>query len=213
MGGDSKPFQVLNLAPAGSDFVIEQDLNFKTLYESVLEGAGVVMGEQGKAMVQMGLKQPMPPPITFTMEKVLADLDTKLTVIIDADPTKMVRFPDPGAPKELKIPELKGAVLVDGLGWVADELTKVLAPMLVQGGNEAPPFKILRNANWVGYNWPSTLKTFQREKKKSPNSVGKQPCLPTIFQAESSSSLRGRISPTNSSLQRPVLGKTPISKR
>ena len=65
MGGDSKPFQVLNLAPAGSDFVIEQDLNFKTLYESVVEGAGVVMGEQGKAMVQMGLKQPMPPPITF----------------------------------------------------------------------------------------------------------------------------------------------------
>ena len=35
MGGDSKPFQVLNLAPAGSDFVIEQDLNFKKLYESV----------------------------------------------------------------------------------------------------------------------------------------------------------------------------------
>ena len=95
MGGGSKPFQVLNLAPAGSDFVIEQDLNFKTLYESVLEGAEVVMGEQGKAMVQMGLKQPMPPPITFTMEKVMADLDTKLTVIIDADPTKMVRFPDP----------------------------------------------------------------------------------------------------------------------
>ena len=151
------------------------------------------MGEQGKAMVQMGLKQPMPPPITFTMEKIMADLDTKLTVIIDADPTKMVHFPDPGAPKELKMPELKGAVLVDGLGWVADELTKVLAPMLVQGGNQAPPFKIVRNANWVGIQLAIDSENFsEREKKKSLNSVGKQPCLPTIFQAESSSSLRGR---------------------
>ncbi len=177
MGGDSKPFQVLNLAPAGSDFVIEQDLNFKTLYESVLEGAGVVMGEQGKAMVQMALKQPMPPPITFTMEKVMADLDTKLTVIIDADPTKMVHFPSPGAPKELKIPELKGAVLVDGLGWIAEELTKVLAPMLVQGGNEAPPFKILRNANWVGVQLAIDSQNFSEREKKEITEFGWETAL------------------------------------
>ncbi|MBT3637877.1 MAG: hypothetical protein HN531_13125 [Opitutae bacterium] len=175
MGGDSKPFEVLNLAPAGSDFVIEQDLNFKTLYKSVLEGAGVVMGEQGKAMVQMGLNQPMPPPITFTMEKVMADLDTKLTVIIDADPTKMVHFPD--APKELKIPQLKGAVLLDGLGWVADELTKVLAPMLVQGGNRAPPFKIVRNANWVGIQLAIESENFSEREKKEITELGWETAL------------------------------------
>ena len=175
MGGDSKPFQVLNLAPAGSDFVIEQDLNFKTLYESVVEGAGVVMGEQGKAMIQMGLKQPMPPPITFTMEKVMADLDTKLTVIIDADPTKMVHLPD--APKELKIPQLKGAVLLDGLGWVADELTKVLAPMLAQGGNRAPPFKIVRNANWVGIQLAIESENFSEREKKEITELGWETAL------------------------------------
>ena len=172
MGGDSKPFEVLNLAPAGSDFVIEQDLNFKTLYESIVEGAGIVMGEQGKAMVQMALKQPMPPPITFTMEKVMADLDTKLTVIIDADPTKMVHFPDPGAPKELKIPQLKGAVFLDGLGWVADELAKVLAPMLAQGGNRAPPFKIVRNANWVGIQLAIDSENFSEREKKEITEFG-----------------------------------------
>jgi hypothetical protein len=166
MGGESKPFEVVALAPAGSDLVIEQDLNLKTLYESVLEAAGLAMGEQGKAMVQMTLKQPMPPPITFTMEKVMADLDTKLTVIIDADPTKMMQLPD--APKELKIPQLKGAVLIDGLGWVADELTKVLEPMLAQGGKRKPPFKILRNANWVGMQLDliSASAASEREKKE-----------------------------------------------
>jgi len=175
MGGDSKPFEVLKLAPAGSDFVIEQDLNFKTLYESVVEGAGVVMGEQGKAMVQMGLKQPMPPPITFTMEKVMADLDTKLTVIIDADPTKMVHFPD--APKELKIPQLKGAVLLDGLGWVADELAKVLAPMLVQGGNRAPPFKIVRNANWIGMQMAIQSQSFSERQRNQITGLGLETAL------------------------------------
>lgn len=175
MGGDSKPFEVLKLAPAGSDFVIEQDLNFKTLYESVVEGAGVVMGEQGKAMVQMALKQPMPPPITFTMEKVMADLDTKLTVIIDADPTKMVHLPD--APKELKIPQLKGAVLIDGLGWIADELTKVLEPILVQGGNHAPPFKVVRNANWVGIQLAIESQNFSEREKKEITELGWETAL------------------------------------
>ena len=175
MGGDSKPFEVLKLAPAGSDFVIEQDLNFKTLYESVVEGAGTVMGEQGKAMVQMALKQPMPPPITFTMEKVMADLDTKLTVIIDADPTKMVHVPD--APKELKIPQLKGAVLLDGLGWVADELTKVLAPMLVQGGNRAPPFKIVRNANWIGMQMAIQSQSFSERQRNQITGLGLETAL------------------------------------
>ena len=166
MGGESKPFEVAALAPAGSDLVIEQDLNLKTLYESVQEAAGLAMGEQGKAMVQMALKQPMPPPITFTMEKVMADLDTKLTVIIDADPTKMMQLHD--APKEFKIPQLKGAVLIDGLGWIADELTKVLEPMLAQGGKRKPPFKILRNANWVGMQLDliSASAASEREKKE-----------------------------------------------
>ena len=163
MGGDSKPFQVLNLAPAGSDFVIEQT-NFKTLYESVLEGAGVVMGEQGAA-VQMGLKQLMLPPITFTMEKSPGRPGHQAHRHHRRRPEQDGSFPRPRCPQRIENSELKGAVLVDGLGWVADELTKVLAPMLVQGGNEAPPFKILRNANWQEYNWPSTLKTFQREKE------------------------------------------------
>ena len=165
MGGESKPFEVVALAPAGSDLVIEQDLNLKTLYESVLKAAGLAMGEQGKAMVRMALKQPMPPPITFTMEKVMADLDTKLTVIIDVDPTKMVNLPDA---KGMKIPQLKGAVLIDGLGWIADELTKVLEPMLAQGGKRKPPFKILRNANWVGMQLDliSASAASEREKKE-----------------------------------------------
>jgi hypothetical protein len=169
MSGESKPFEVVALAPAGSDLVIEQDLNLKTLYESVLEVAGIAMGEQGKAMVQMQVKQSLPPPFTFTAEKVLADLDTQVTVVIDADPAKMVNVPDF---KGMKIPQLSGAVLVDGLGWIADELAKVIEPMLAQGGNRAPPFKIVRNANWVGIQLAIESENFSESDRKEISELG-----------------------------------------
>ena len=140
-GENPKPFESPKLAPAGADFVIEQDLNLKTLYESIVEAATIQMGERGKAVTQLAFK--LPPPTPFTMEKVMADLDTRVTVIIDADPTKMVKIPQVAGGK---MPKLDCAVLVDGLGWIADELTKVFEPKKRQGSH----FKIIRNANWVG---------------------------------------------------------------
>jgi len=169
MGGESKPFEAVKLAPAGADLVIEQDFNLKTLYQAVLEAATVQMGEQGKAMVQMPLKQPLPPPFTFTLEKVLADLDTQVTVIIDADPTKMVNVPDA---KGLQMPQLSGAALLDGLGWIADELAKVLEPMLAQGGHRAPPFKIVRNANWVGIQLAIESENFSERDRNQITGLG-----------------------------------------
>ena len=46
--------------------------------------------------------------------------------------------------------KLSGAVLSDGLGWIADELTKVLETKQSQGDARKSHFNIIRNANWVG---------------------------------------------------------------
>jgi hypothetical protein len=151
LGGESKPFDVVKLAPAGSDFVFEQDLNLKVVYESIQEALVAGMGEQGalfKAMMDGAVKQPLPPPIPFTMEKVLADLDTQIAVIIDADPDKKISFTHPDA-KGLHPPLMRGAILVDEFGWVADELVQMLEPMLAHP-TERPPAKIVRDPNWVG---------------------------------------------------------------
>ena len=163
MGSQSKPFEVLKLAPAGCDLVVEQDLNLKVVYEAVLEAAGIMMGEEGKAMVQGAVKQPLPPPLTFTAEKVLADLDTQITVILDADPDKMVDLPDA---EGIQIPQLSGAVMIEGLGWIAGELVKAFEPMLAQGGNRAPPFKVVRNANWVGMQLAIDSETLSPKERK-----------------------------------------------
>ena len=169
MGSQSKPFEVLKLAPAGSDLVVEQDLNLKVVYEAVLEAAGIMMGEEGKAMVQGAVKQPLPPPLTFTVEKVLADLDTQVTVILDAEPDKMVDLPDA---EGIQIPQLSGAVMIDGLGWIADELVKAFEPMLAQGGNRAPPFRVVRNANWVGMQLAIDSETLSPKERKEIKALG-----------------------------------------
>jgi len=167
MGSQSKPFEVLKLAPAGCDLVVEQDLNLKVVYEAVLEAAGIMMGEEGKAMVQGAVKQPLPAPLTFTAEKVLADLDTQVTVILDADPDKMVELPDA---EGIQIPQLSGAVMIDGLGWIADELVKAFEPMLAQG-NRAP-FRVVRNANWVGMQLAIDSETLSVKERKEIKALG-----------------------------------------
>ena len=49
------------------------------------------------------------------------------------------------------------------MDWVADELTKFSAHV-GQGGNRAPPFEIVRNANWVGIQL--AMSPLFREKKE-----------------------------------------------
>ena len=83
-------FEVLQLAPSGTDFVVQQEVKLKTFYNEVVLGAmggspeqgGVMpLGPQGmmmKMMVDGMMKQPMPPPFTFTGGKLINDLDERL---------------------------------------------------------------------------------------------------------------------------------------
>ena len=124
-GDEAKEFEVLQLAPSGTDFVVQQEVKLKTFYNEVVLGAlggspeqgGVMpLGPQGmmmKMMVDGMMKQPMPPPFTFTGEKIINDLDTKIMVIIDGDPSRTNSWE--GAP----FPEIHGAILVDHLGSVS----------------------------------------------------------------------------------------------
>ncbi len=136
-GGEPKPIEVVNLAPVGTEIAFQQELNLKVVYDIALEAAATVMGDPGKAMIEAGVKQPIP-DVTFTMERVIRNLDTKLTVIIDADEKKKLKVPD----EEFSIPFLSGAVMVDGLGWMADSFL-----LLAAEDEDSEP---IREANWVG---------------------------------------------------------------
>ena len=159
-GDEAKEFEVLQLAPSGTDFVVQQEVKLKTIYNEVVLGAmggspeqgGVMpLGPQGmmmKMMVDGMMKQPMPPPFTFTGEKLIEDLDTNIMVIIDGDPSKMLPVELEG--NDLNMPTIQGAVLIDNVGWLAGDLIKIFEAEMAKGGKRVPPFKVIDNANWEG---------------------------------------------------------------
>lgn len=159
-GDEAKEFEVLQLAPSGTDFVVQQEVKLKTFYNEVVLGAlggspekgGVMpLGPQGmmmKMMVDGMMKQPMPPPFTFTGKKIINDLDTNIMVIIDGDPLKMLPVKLEG--NDLNMPAIQGAVLIDNVGWLVGELIKMFEAEKAKGGKRVPPFEVVDNANWEG---------------------------------------------------------------
>ena len=159
-GNEAKEFEVLQLAPSGTDFVVQQEVKLKTFYNEVVLGAmggspeqgGVMpLGPQGmmmKMMVDGMMKQPMPPPFTFTGEKLINDLDTNIMVIIDGDPSKMLPVELEG--NDLNMPTIQGAVLIDNVGWLVGDLIKMFEAEKAKGGKRVPPFEVIDNANWIG---------------------------------------------------------------
>ena len=147
LGDESKPFDVVNMAPAGTDVAIEQDVNLKVAYEVAEEVMGMLNGDQGKAMLQAMVKRPAG-PFPFTLEKILADLDTQVTIILDADPSWTVNLP---GTKIAEIPQLNLAITVDGLGWVVEEMANTVETKFQEkGGRDKPPVAIVRGSDWAG---------------------------------------------------------------
>ena len=159
-GDEAKEFEVLQLAPSGTDFVVQQEIKLKTFYNEVVLGAMGVSPEQGgvmplgpqgmmmKMMLDGMMKQPMPPPFSFTGEKLINDLDTNIMVIIDGDPSKMRSVKLEG--NDLNMPTIQGAVLIDNVGWLVGDLIKMFEAEKAKGGKRVPPFEVIDNANWEG---------------------------------------------------------------
>jgi hypothetical protein len=158
-GNEAKEFEVLKLAPSGTDFVVQQEVKLKTFYNEVVLGAlggspeqgTMPLGPQGmmmKLMLDGMMKQPMPPPFTFTGEKLMNDLDTNIMVIIDGDPSKMLSVELEG--NDLNIPSIQGAILIDNLGWLAGNLITMFETEQTKSEKKGPPFEVMDNAKWEG---------------------------------------------------------------
>ena len=179
-GNEAKPFEVLQLAPSGADIVIQQDIKLKTFYNEVVmgvlggspeQGGKMPLGPQGmmmKMMVDGMMKQPLPPPLTFTGEKIIKDLDTKIMVIIDGDPSRTNSWE--GVP----FPEIHGAILVDHLGWLVADLIKLFEAERTKGGKRVPPFEVIDNANWIGLKLSIESENLSKRDRKEIRQFGLQ---------------------------------------
>jgi hypothetical protein len=163
-GNEAKEFEVLQLAPSGTDLVVQQEVKLQTFYNEVVlealggspeQGGQMPLGPEGmmmKMMVDGMMKQPLPPPFTFTGEKIINDLDTNIMVIIDCDPSKM----QPVEVTDLNIPTIQGAVLIDNVGWLVGDLIKMFEAEKAKGDNPYP-FEVIDNANWEGLELSTSL--------------------------------------------------------
>ena len=179
-GNEAKPFEVLQLAPSGADIVIQQDIKLKTFYNEVVmgvlggspeQGGKMPLGPQGmmmKMMVDGMMKKPLPPPLTFTGEKIIKDLDTKIMVIIDGDPSRTNSWE--GVP----FPEIHGAILVDHLGWLVADLIKLFEAERTKGGKRVPPFEVIDNANWIGLKLSIESENLSKRDRKEIRQFGLQ---------------------------------------
>mgnify|MGYP001582079940 CR=1 FL=1 len=183
-GDEAKEFEVLQLAPSGTDFVVQQEVKLKTFYNEVVlgamggspeQGGASPLGPQGmmmKMMVDGMMKQPMPPPFTFTGEKIINDLDTNIMVIIDGDPSKMLPVELEG--NDLNMPTIQGAVLIDNVGWLVGDLIKMFEAEKAKGGKRVPPFEVLDNANWIGLKLSINSESLSKRDRKEIKQFGLQ---------------------------------------
>ena len=141
LGGD-KPhaFKSWKLAPLGADLVVEQDLNGKAIYEMVLDIAEIVMGELGRGMVEAQVKQSVP-DMPFTIEKIINNLDLRITVVVDMQEKRPLRIPDSPEPG-VTIPLTDAIVVIENMGWLVDHLF----PM----ARQEEDLRVFRDLQWEG---------------------------------------------------------------
>lgn len=178
-GNESQPFESLELAPLGADLVFQQDIKLKTFYDNVvmqtlgggpLSGNIPPLGQQGlgvKMITEGFMKQPLHPELTFTAEKLMADLDTQITVIVDLDTSERVDIPNTNG---LEMPKSNGVMILNGLGWLAEELIKRLGPELAEAGRGNSEFKVLKEDNWIGIQLER--KTLSKGERKELRELG-----------------------------------------
>ena len=180
-GDDAKEFEVLQLAPSGTDFVVQQEVKLKTFYNEVVLGAlggspeqgTMPLGPQGmmmKLMLDGMMKQPMPPPFAFTGEKLMNDLDTNIMIIVDGDPSKMLSVELEG--NDLSMPSIQGAVLIDHVGWLAGNLISMFETEQTKSEKKGPPFEVMDNAKWEGLKLSIKSESLSERERKEIRQFG-----------------------------------------
>ena len=150
------PFDTWNLAPAGTDFVFEQDLNLYSVYQMVEAIMTRTMGDMGKMMIDSQLNKPPKPGMPFTLKQIVESLNTRAFGIVRfANDQKLqipVNNPDLPGMKEVEIPLVDFYLSIDNLGWFVDHA--------IAEFEKRPNVEILRSEAWRGVPIPGPLPPF-----------------------------------------------------
>lgn len=186
-GGKPAPFLSATLVPAGSDFVVEQDVNLSGVVEIVREVLKGIDDKDARQGFDEGLKQKMV-PLPFTVEDFLKKMNTKFTMFVSLDAEKKFPVPLP-TPEGEDLPFMHAVLAIDNMGWLFDGLVKTLA--------ESDEFEV---QSGEGY------QTIRPAKPLPPVVEGYKPLLYLDKKTN-----RVYLATTPEFLQSSIAGKTPIS--
>jgi hypothetical protein len=156
-GVGAHPFESWQLAPSGSDFVFEQDLNLYSLYQMIEGMMTKTMGDMGKMMIEGQINKPPKEGIPFTIKQIIENLNTRALGIVRLASDQNLKFPlnePPLQGTEIEVPLVDFYVSLDNLGWLVDH---AIAEMEKQPNQN---LQILRSDAWRGIPFPAPLPPF-----------------------------------------------------
>jgi hypothetical protein len=104
MGGEPHLFGTWQMAPSGTDIVLEQDLNLKAFHDVALSFMERSMGPPG-VQIFKGLMQQKPEGMDFTWKELITQLDTRVIAIVRLDPEDTLSVPLPVSPSPIGFEE------------------------------------------------------------------------------------------------------------
>ena len=120
LGGKAAPFLSTTLAPAGSDVVVEEDLNLSVLIEVITNIAKQIGDDDMTEKLNEALEQPMG-PLSISVGDFLKKMDTKFTLIAKIDAEKKMNLQH----TPVEVPLINFLLALDNTGWLFPELAKV----------------------------------------------------------------------------------------
>lgn len=154
-GQEAKPLATLDIAPAGSDIVVEQEFRLAALKDIALGVYAQLPEDQGIPPLDQMMQQQIP-GLGMTVEEVLNQANGRCIFVAKIDPEQKVTIP---GPQPVEIPAVDFFIDLQGMGWV---LRNCKASFL----SKAPSFARIPRLS------PSSARRYRR-KSPSPSS---SPC-------------------------------------
>ena len=104
MGGEPHLFGTWQMAPSGTDIVLEQDLNLKAFHDVALSFMERSMGPPGVQIFEAMIQQ-KPEGMDFTWKELITQLDTRVIAIVRLDPEDTLVVPLPASPSPIDFDE------------------------------------------------------------------------------------------------------------
>jgi type IV pilus assembly protein PilA len=111
LGGKPAPFTKLSLAPAGTDFYFESEMDVPSVYATIREVTAKISGQQAADSIDAQLKR-TGEHAAFSLYNFIQGLKGRATVVVRFDPDKQMRVP---APQPVVLPAVSFVICLDGV--------------------------------------------------------------------------------------------------